>query len=67
MIHSSGGILAWNIADGYEGFNEFFKSYDAIVKQHTADGDWEEVRPVKKEENMLFEDAGYTYVMRRLK
>ena len=27
---------------------------------------WEEIKPVKKLDNMLFEDAGYTYVMRKL-
>ena len=27
----------------------------------------EYVIPAKKEENMLFEDAGYTYVMKKLK
>jgi len=61
-----GGVIAWNIADGYEGFNEFFLTYDAIYKQLIADGLWEEIQPVKKLDNMLFEDAGYTYMMRRL-
>jgi len=61
-----GGVIAWNIADGYEGFNEFFLTYDAIYKQLIADGLWEEIQQVKKLDNMLFEDAGYTYVMRRL-
>jgi len=65
-ITKPGGIIAWNIADGYEGFNDFFLTYDAIYKQLISDGRWEEVRPVKKLENMLFEDAGYTYVMRKL-
>ena len=60
-----GGILAWNIADGYEGFNDFFLSYDKIIEEHISNGDWEYVMPVKKEENMLFEDSGYTYVMRK--
>lgn len=62
-----GGILAWNIADGYEGFNDFFLSYDKIIAEHIKNGDWEEVYPVKKEENMLFNDAGYTHVMKKLK
>ena len=61
----SGGILAWNIADGYEGFNDFFLSYDKIIQEHISKGDWEEVMPVKKEANMLFDDAGYTHVMRK--
>merc|ERR1712119_205338 len=61
-IVKPGGILAWNIADGYEGFNDFFLSYDKIIKEHISKGDWEEVMPVKKEANMLFDDAGYTHV-----
>lgn len=64
-IVKSGGILAWNIADGYEGFNDFFLSYDKIIQEHISKGDWEEVMPVKKEANMLFDDAGYTHVMRK--
>ena len=62
MISSSGYI-----ADGYEGFNDFFLSYDKIIKEHIASGDWEEVQPARKDENMLFEDAAYTHVMRKLK
>ena len=27
---------------------------------------WEEVKPVKKLDNMLFDDAGFTYVMKKL-
>jgi len=65
-ITKPGGIIAWNIADGYEGFNDFFLTYDSIYKQLIKDGRWEEVRPVKKLDNMLFEDAGYTYVMKKL-
>ena len=66
-IVKPGGILAWNIADGYEGFNDFFLSYDKIMTEHVEKGDWEYVMPAKKEEKMLFEDAGYTYVMKKLK
>jgi len=65
-VVKKGGVIAWNIADGYEGFNEFFKTYDEIYKQLIKDGKWEEIQPVKKMDNMLFEDAGYTYVMRKL-
>ena len=61
-----GGLIAWNIADGYEGFNEFFLDYKKIYQQLIDDGKWEEVKPVQKMENMLFEDAGYTYVMKKL-
>jgi len=61
-----GGIIAWNIADGYEGFNEFFTSYDEIYQQLINDKRWAEVQAVKKLDNMLFEDAGYVYVMRKL-
>ena len=40
-----GGIIAWNIADGYKGFNEFFQTYDEIYKQLIKDGKWEEIKP----------------------
>merc|ERR1719184_756041 len=33
-----GGVIAWNIADGYEGFNEFFKTYDELYKQLIKEG-----------------------------
>jgi len=65
-ITKPGGIISWNIAEGYEGFNDFFKTYDVIYKQLIAEKKWEEVQPVKKLDNMLFEDAGYTYVMKKL-
>jgi len=65
-ITKPGGTIAWNIADGYEGFNDFFKTYDKIYKQLIAEGRWEEVKPVKKLDNMLFDDAGFTYVMKKL-
>ena len=65
-IVKSGGILAWNIADGYEGFNDFFLSFDKIIKEHVDKGDWIALVKKKKEENMLHEDAGYTWVMKKL-
>ena len=61
-----GGILMWNIAQGYEGFNDFFLDYDKILKGHIEKKDWEEVMPVRKLDNMLFEDAGFTYCMKKL-
>jgi len=61
-----GGLIAWNIADGYEGFNDFFLDYNVIYQQLIKEGKWAEVQPVKKLDNMLFDDAGYTYVMRKL-
>merc|ERR1712012_1355451 len=60
------GLIAWNIADGYEGFNDFFLDYNVIYQQLIKEGKWAEVQPVKKLDNMLFDDAGYTYVMRKL-
>jgi len=65
-ITKPGGTIAWNIADGYEGFNDFFKTYDKIYKQLISEGRWEEVKPVKKLDNMLFDDAGFTYVMKKI-
>ena len=61
-----GGVIAWNIAEGYDEFNEFFKTYDEIYQQLIKERKWEEIIPVKKIDNMLFEDAGYTFVMRKL-
>ena len=45
----SGGILAWNIADGYERLNDFFLSYNKIIQEHISKGEWEDVMSVKKE------------------
>ena len=64
-IVKPGGILAWNIADNYEGFNEFFLSCDKIFEEHTKNGDWEPIVWKKKDENMLFEDSAFTWVVRK--
>ena len=61
-----GGYLIWNIADDYEGFNDFFKDYDRILNKLVAEMKWQYVQPVKKLDNMLFEDCGYVYVMKKL-
>ena len=61
-----GGYLIWNIADGYEGFNDFFTDYDFIMNKLVQEKKWQHVQPVKKLDNMLFEDAGYVYVMKKL-
>ena len=60
-----GGYLIWNIADGYEDFNEFFASYNLILNELVTNKKWQFVQPVKKINNMLFEDSGYVYVMRK--
>ncbi|XP_023328285.1 uncharacterized protein LOC111701299 isoform X2 [Eurytemora carolleeae] len=65
-ITRPGGIIAWNIADGYEGFNEFFKDYDKIYNQLIQDGSWVEVEPVQRMEEMLMGDAGFTYIMKKI-
>jgi len=64
-IVKPGGYLIWNIADGYEGFNDFFKSYDSIINKLIQEKKWQYVQPVKKLENMLFEDSGYVYVLKK--
>ena len=64
-VVKKGGIIAWNIADGYEGFNDFFKDYDTIINQLIKEKKWQYVQPVKKLENMLFEDSGYVYVLKK--
>merc|ERR1712150_28602 len=61
-----GGYLIWNIADDYEGFNDFFKDYDRILNKLVSEMKWQYVQPVKKLDNMLFEDCGYVYVMKKL-
>ena len=61
-----GGYLIWNIADGYVGFNDFFTDYDSIMNKLVIEKKWQYVQPVKKLDNMLFEDSGYIYVMKKL-
>ena len=57
-----GGYLIWNVADGYEDFNEFFSSYNLILNELVTTKKWKFVQPVKKIDNMLFEDSGYVMV-----
>jgi hypothetical protein len=59
-----GGIITWNIGEGYEKFNKDFSSYDEIVSRHIKVGDWEQVKKIKLD-NMLFNDGAYTYIMRK--
>ena len=65
-VVKNGGYLIWNIADGYEGFNDFFKDYESIITNLILEKKWQYVQPVKKLDNMLFEDSGYVYVMKKL-
>ena len=61
-----GGYLIWNIADGYEGFNDFFQEYDAILNDLVKQNVWQFVQPVKKLDNVLFEDSGFMHVMKKI-
>ena len=40
------------------------QEYDEIILGFVEDGTWEVVEK-RKDENMLFEDSAYTYVMRK--
>ena len=81
-ITKPGGIIIWNIAEGYEAYCDYDK-YDEILMGLVRDRKWEFARPVKEHQRMSFTDCGasylrgwntdggiqcegYTYIMRKL-
>ena len=44
-ITKPGGILIWNIAEGYEEINKAFKKYDQIIDELRASKKWEYYKP----------------------
>ena len=42
-----GGVIAWNIATGYEAYGPDYERYDEIVMGLVRDRRWEFLKPVK--------------------
>eukprot|EP00092_Neocalanus_flemingeri_P029965 GFUD01032534.1.p1 GENE.GFUD01032534.1~~GFUD01032534.1.p1 ORF type:complete len:207 (+),score=32.43 GFUD01032534.1:22-621(+) len=61
-ITKPGGIIAWNIATGYEAYGREYEQYDEIVWGLVQQKRWEFARPVKKHEKMCFTDCGACYL-----
>lgn len=61
-ITKPGGVIAWNIATGYEEYGKDYARYDEIIMGLVRQRRWEFARPVKKHEKMCFTDCGSTYL-----
>ena len=61
-ITKPGGIIAWNIATGYEAYGSDYERYDEIMMDLVRQRRWEFARPVKKHERMCFTDCGACYL-----
>ena len=59
--------MAWNIAEGYADYNEYFKAFDDIVAGHVKNGDWEEIiiKKMHLPDVLAISTTGYTYVMQK--
>jgi len=61
-ITRPGGVIAWNIATGYEAYGRDYERYEEIVMGLVRDKAWEFLKPVKKHERMCFTDCGASYL-----
>lgn len=57
-----GGVLIWNIAEGYEHFSKDFADYDKIIDDLRASKQWSYHCPVLKFDNMVFTDCGAAFL-----
>lgn len=57
-----GGILMWNIAEGYEHFGKDFLIYDQIIDELRAQKQWDYLRPIQKIKRLVFTDGGAAYL-----
>ena len=61
-ITKPGGILIWNIVEGYEHIGKDFEKYDFIVDDLIARKKWEHFRPIQTFEQLVFTDSGASYL-----
>lgn len=61
-ITRPGGIIAWNIAEGYEDYDKDFANYDDIVTGLVRAGRWEHKVAARRHENLQFTDCGSAYL-----
>jgi len=57
-----GGIIAWNIAAGYEHFDKDYARFDELVMDLVRQRRWEFAAPVVSHEQMCFTDCGAAYL-----
>ena len=61
-IVKKGGILIWNIAEGYEDFGGDFEHYDQIIDTLRAQKQWDYLIPIQKLKRIVFTDSGAAYL-----
>ena len=57
-ITKKGGVLLWNIAQGYEHISKDFEHYDQIIDDLRAQKLWEYLTPTEKFNHLVFTDSG---------
>ena len=81
-ICKSGGLIIWNIAEGYEDYGKDFAQHDQVVDSLIADKVWKHAEPVRRLGKLVFTDCGsamlggymnaglstqgFVYIMRKL-
>jgi len=61
-ITKTGGIIAWNIAEGYQHFDKDYARFDEFVMELVRERRWEFGRPVMRHSQMCFTDCGAAYL-----
>ena len=64
-IMKPGGILMWNICDGYEEIAKEFEMYDQIIDDLRASKKWDYYKPIEKFDNLVFSDGGAACIQGR--
>ena len=61
-ITKKGGILIWNIAEGYQNYPGDFEHYDQIIDELRGCKQWDYLRPRQELNRIVFTDGGAAYL-----
>ena len=61
-ITRPGGIIAWNIAEGYEDYGKDFEEFDDIVTGLVRRGRWEHAVAARRHNKLQFTDCGSAFL-----
>eukprot|EP00095_Tigriopus_kingsejongensis_P012765 maker-scaffold725_size106157-snap-gene-0.12 protein:Tk12765 transcript:maker-scaffold725_size106157-snap-gene-0.12-mRNA-1 annotation:"hypothetical protein DAPPUDRAFT_302022" len=61
-ITKRGGIMLWNIAEGYEHYGKDYAKYDEIVDTLVSQSRWNFYCPIQTLTNFVFTDSGAAYL-----
>ena len=61
-ITKKGGVLIWNIAEGYEDYPGDFQYYDQIIDELRSSKHWEYLSPRQEMNRIVFTDSGASYL-----